>query len=47
MGDGNFGPRTEKAVRDYQKKNGLVADGMAGPATLAHTKLLKKVAGDN
>ena len=45
--DGKFGPRTEKAVRDYQKKNGLVADGMAGPATLAHIKLLKKVAGDN
>jgi len=38
--DGKFGPRTEKAVRDYQKKNGLVADGMAGPATLAHIKLL-------
>jgi peptidoglycan hydrolase-like protein with peptidoglycan-binding domain len=45
--DGKFGPRTEKAVRDYQKKNGLVADGMAGPATLAHIKLLKKVAGDD
>jgi peptidoglycan hydrolase-like protein with peptidoglycan-binding domain len=45
--DGKFGPRTEKAVRDYQRKNGLVADGMAGPATLAHIKLLKKVAGDN
>jgi peptidoglycan hydrolase-like protein with peptidoglycan-binding domain len=45
--DGKFGPRTEKAVRDYQKQNGLVADGMAGPATLAHIKLLKKVAGDN
>jgi murein L,D-transpeptidase YcbB/YkuD len=45
--DGKFGPRTEKAVRDYQKKNGLVADGMAGPATLAHINLLKKVAGDD
>jgi peptidoglycan hydrolase-like protein with peptidoglycan-binding domain len=33
--DGRFGPRTEKAVRDYQKKNGLVADGMAGPATIS------------
>ena len=45
--DGKFGPRTEKAVRDYQKKNGLVADGMAGPATLAHIKLPKKVTGDS
>jgi peptidoglycan hydrolase-like protein with peptidoglycan-binding domain len=34
--DGRFGQRTEKAVRDYQKKNGLAADGMAGPATLKH-----------
>jgi peptidoglycan hydrolase-like protein with peptidoglycan-binding domain len=32
--DGRFGPGTEKAVRDYQKKNGLVADGMAGAVTL-------------
>jgi peptidoglycan hydrolase-like protein with peptidoglycan-binding domain len=41
--DGRFGPRTEKAVRDYQKKNGLVADGMAGPATLSH--VFKEVRG--
>ena len=44
--DGRFGPRTEKAVRDHQKKNGLVADGMAGQATLAHMKLFKKVTPD-
>jgi peptidoglycan L-alanyl-D-glutamate endopeptidase CwlK len=44
--DGHFGPRTEKAVRDYQKKNGLVADGMAGPATLAHMKLFKELTAD-
>jgi Putative peptidoglycan binding domain len=43
--DGRFGPRTEKAVRDYQKKNGLIADGMAGPATLTH--LFKGVSEDN
>jgi len=38
-----FGPRTEKAVRDYQTNNGLVADGMAGPVTLKH--LFAKVRG--
>ena len=37
--DGQFGSGTEKAVRDYQQKNGLVTDGIAGPATLAHMKL--------
>ena len=44
--DGQFGPRTEKAVRDYQKKNGLVADGMAGLATLAHMQLFKRITAD-
>jgi len=38
-----FGPRTEKAVRDYQTNNGLGADGMAGPVTLKH--LFAKVRG--
>ena len=33
--DGIYGSRTEEAVRRFQKKNGLNADGMAGPATLA------------
>ena len=32
---GNFGPKTEEAVKAWQKKNGLVADGIVGPATLA------------
>jgi peptidoglycan hydrolase-like protein with peptidoglycan-binding domain len=41
--DGQFGSGTEKAVRDYQQKNGLVPDGMAGPATLAHMKLFKEI----
>ncbi len=33
--DGDFGDETEKAVRAYQRKVGLVADGIAGPKTLA------------
>lgn len=32
--DGKFGGETDKAVRDYQKKNGLTADGVAGRDTL-------------
>ncbi len=32
--DGIFGVQTKKAVLSFQKKNGLAADGIAGPATL-------------
>ncbi|SEV92296.1 Peptidoglycan-binding (PGRP) domain of peptidoglycan hydrolases-containing protein [Cognatiyoonia koreensis] len=31
--DGDFGPATEKALKAYQEKNDLVADGIAGPDT--------------
>ncbi len=31
--DGNFGPKTEQAVIEYQKSHGLVPDGVVGPAT--------------
>ena len=33
--DGDFGPVTEKAVKAFQKANGLTADGIVGSKTLA------------
>ena len=35
MIDGKIGPRTKKAIIDFQKANGLKADGKCGPKTLA------------
>ena len=32
--DGDFGPGTERALKEWQESNGLVADGIAGPSTL-------------
>ena len=32
--DGIFGSRTAEAVKTFQRKNGLTADGIVGPATL-------------
>jgi len=37
--DGKFGPATEAALLAYQKSEGLTADGIAGPRTLAALKL--------
>lgn len=33
--DGDFGPNTEAAVREYQSENGLNVDGIVGPQTWA------------
>lgn len=32
--DGIFGPKTEKAIRHWQKANGLLSDGIPGPITM-------------
>lgn len=32
--DGDFGPKTEKAVKRFQKKHGLAVDGIVGPDTI-------------
>lgn len=41
--DGDFGPATEKAVKEYQKANGLAVDGIAGPDTFTHMGLFELV----
>ncbi len=33
--DGDFGPGTERAVKEFQQANGLVVDGIAGPDTFS------------
>lgn len=37
--DGDFGPRTEQAVREYQRERGLTVDGIAGAQTLRSLNL--------
>lgn len=40
--DGSFGPLTESAVKAFQKKEKLEADGIFGPASLKKAKTVKK-----
>jgi 3D (Asp-Asp-Asp) domain-containing protein len=42
--DGIFGPLTEQAVKDFQKKNNLLVDGVAGPETKGALFNLKETA---
>jgi len=37
--DGVYGPNTRRAVRNYQRNQGLAVDGIAGPVTLGHLGL--------
>lgn len=34
--DGDFGPKTENAVKEFQKKCGISADGIVGPQTMKY-----------
>jgi peptidoglycan hydrolase-like protein with peptidoglycan-binding domain/DNA-binding CsgD family transcriptional regulator len=36
--DGLFGPRTERAVRSFQRSHGLIVDGIVGPQTRTHMR---------
>ena len=41
--DGIFGPRTEQAVKEFQKSTGVKVDGICGPATVIGLMRLVKV----
>ena len=40
--DGDFGVKTEAAVKDFQKNHGLIVDGIAGKNTIAKLKELQR-----
>ena len=41
--DGQFGPATDKALKDYQKAQGIAVDGIAGPDTFARLGLYELI----
>ena len=45
--DGDFGPKTEMAVKNWQRENGLKIDGIVGPKTLDAMGLLDSDLTDN
>jgi peptidoglycan hydrolase-like protein with peptidoglycan-binding domain len=45
--DGEYGPQTRQAVKDFQARNGLEVDGVAGPATLGALGLSGPTLGAN
>ena len=40
--DGQFGSLTEKAVKDFQKREGLKVDGIFGPKSIAKAKIVER-----
>lgn len=40
--DGNFGDRTDRSLKAFQKKSGLTVDGVAGPKTVEALKAAQK-----
>jgi len=42
VADGDFGPKTEKTLKEWQTKNGITPDGVAGPTTLSKLGILLK-----
>jgi peptidoglycan hydrolase-like protein with peptidoglycan-binding domain len=40
--DGKYGPKTKKAIKEFQKANGLKADGMVGKQTARKLSLYLK-----
>jgi hypothetical protein len=40
--DGIFGPKTERALREFQQSVGVIVDGILGPETLAFLERFKK-----
>jgi hypothetical protein len=41
--DSTFGPQTEKAVRSWQRSNGLTVDGIVGPVTLESLRSARRI----